>query len=133
MRNRVLVLILAVLVLMTGCASDKRKTTMDDTLRLYERSIKWGNYADAQILTQKPFTQETLDRYRDIKVISYEVVRQEVIGDFDQLNQVVEIKFFHEQQGTIKTVRDSQVWIYDDERDAWKLDSGLPDFMSAFE
>lgn len=118
-------------LILAGCASEQRKTSMDSTLRLYEKSIKWGLYSDAQSVVEKPEPQELLDRYEEIKVISYEVVHQEIVGDFEQLNQIVEIKFYHEQQGTIKTVRDPQVWIYNDDREAWVLESGLPDFISA--
>lgn len=120
-------------LLLTGCASEKRKTNMDATLRLYEKSIKWGMYADAQTVLENPEPQELLDRYGEVKVVSYDVVRQEIVGDFEQLNQIVDIKFYHEQQGTIKTVRDVQMWIYDDDRETWVLQSGLPDFMSATE
>ena len=81
----------------------------------------------------QPQAQEQIDPYKEIKVISYEVVRQEIVGDVQQLNQVVEIKFYHEQQAKIMTLRDVQVWVYDDERKTWVLQTGLPDFMSAVE
>lgn len=119
-----------ILVGLAGCASDPRQTTMDQALRSYEKSIKWGSFADAQKLIQQPQAQDLLDRYQAIEVISYEVLRQEIVGDFEQINQVVEIKFYHEQQATIKTIRDIQVWIYDEDRVSWVLTTGLPDFMS---
>lgn len=131
MKNCPTVLVLIVLIAVFGCASDKKKNDLDVTLRFYERSIKWGSYRDAQSLSDTPVAQERLDQYKDIKVISYEVLRQEVTGDFDQLSQVVEIKFYHQDQGTIKTVRDKQVWTFDDDRDVWVLQTGLPDFISA--
>ncbi|MCI0666450.1 MAG: hypothetical protein L0Y43_00170, partial [Methylococcaceae bacterium] len=122
-----------ILAVIAGCASEKKMESMDTTLRLYERSIKWGSYADAQSLSAKPEPQERLDRYKEIKVISYEVLRQEIVGDFEQINQIVDIKFYHEQQGKIETVRDTQVWIYDKDREIWVLQTGLPDFMSVLQ
>ncbi|MGH8549913.1 MAG: hypothetical protein ACRERU_15170 [Methylococcales bacterium] len=130
MKNRLLCIVLTILVVTSGCASEKKKDSLESTLRLYERSIKWGSYADAQTLTAKPEAQERLDRYNEIKVISYEVLRQEIVGDFEQINQIVDIKFYHEQQGKIETVRDTQVWIYNQDRESWVLQTGLPDFMS---
>ena len=115
-----------------GCAEDPRKDSMSDTLRLYERSIKWGEYSDAQLLTTQPATQAQLEEYENIKVISYEVVQHEMSDDLNEIRQVVEIKFFHNTQGIIKTLRDHQVWNYDDERKVWELQSGLPDFMAVF-
>ncbi|MGH8500581.1 MAG: hypothetical protein ACRERV_17470 [Methylococcales bacterium] len=132
MKYGLFVIIATVLIGLAGCASDKKKTDMNSALRFYEKAIKWGNYADTRILTEKPETREILDQYKDIKVISYEVLGQEIIGDFEQLNQVVEIKFYHEQQGAIKTIRDVQVWLYNKDRDSWVLKTGLPDFMSVF-
>jgi hypothetical protein len=128
MKSWLFVLVLAILI--GGCATEKRKERLDETLRFYERSIKWGSYAAARTLIEQPVAQERLDRYQAIKVISYEVLRQEVVGDFEQINQIVDIKFYHEQQGTIQTVRDTQVWIYDHDRATWLLQTGLPDFLS---
>ncbi|MCI0654844.1 MAG: hypothetical protein L0Y39_10260 [Methylococcaceae bacterium] len=133
MKNWLSAFAVTILAVIAGCASEKKMESMDTTLRLYERSIKWGSYADAQSLSAKPEPQERLDRYKEIKVISYEVLRQEIVGDFEQINQIVDIKFYHEQQGKIETVRDTQVWIYDKDREIWVLQTGLPDFMSVLQ
>lgn len=125
-------LILATSVWLAGCGEDPRKQSMSGTLRLYERSIKWGVYSDAQLMVSQPRSREQLEEYADIKVISYEVVQQELSDDLDELKQEVEIKFYHNQQGVIKTLRDHQRWTYDEERKVWELQSGLPDFMSVF-
>ncbi|MGH8475136.1 MAG: hypothetical protein ACRERS_00735 [Methylococcales bacterium] len=132
MKNWVYVMMAAMLIDLTGCASEKKRENMDAALRLYEQSIRWGSYTDAQLALENPQSQEQLDSYKDIKVISYEVKSQEIVGDFEQLNQIVDIKFYHEQQGVIQTLRDVQVWLYDQDRNGWVLKTGLPDFLSVF-
>ncbi|MGR9105317.1 MAG: hypothetical protein ACU843_00145 [Gammaproteobacteria bacterium] len=128
---RSLLMVTTVLFGLSGCASDNKKETLDASLRLYERSIRWGNFSDARLLTETPEALERLDPYQGIKVISYEVLRRETVGDFQQLNQTVEIKFYHEDDAKIRTLRDTQVWLYDEKRQTWVLQTGLPDFESA--
>ncbi len=124
--------LLVLLFIVFGCATEKRRNAIHDTLRLYEKTLRWGAYREAQTLkleVRKPLPEGL----NEIKVTSYEIVSQSVTEDADQLEQTVEIKFYHEQQGMIKTLMDRQTWVYDDKLDGWFLESELPDFMSAIQ
>ena len=135
MKKLRVILILAVLAAIIGCASsDKREEGLEAVLRHYERSIKWGSYTEARMMAgEEAPAQEEVDPYKEIKVISYEVISQTIIGDFQEMDQVVEIKFYHEQQAKMRTLRDTQRWVYDQEQKTWVLKSGFPDFLSALE
>lgn len=131
--SRILIAILLLAGLLSGCQGEKRKNLMDQTLRLYERSIKWGAFLDAQTLLLEIENPLKPGEMKEIKVTSYEVLQQQIGGDFERLDQVVEIKFFHEQQGTVHTLIDNQTWVYDEESETWLLQSGMPDFNSAIQ
>ena len=42
--------------------------------------------------------------------------------------QLVEIKYYLMSYQTLKTLRDKQVWMYDEETARWLLDSPMPEF-----
>ena len=126
-------MIFLLVVSLYGCSTDKKKMQMDDTLRLYEKSIRWGQFAAAQTVQKDLSHFVDPERLKEIKVISYDVIRQEVHGDFDRVDQTVEIGFYHEQQGTVNKIIDQQSWVYDAEQGIWQLEGQLPDFSSAIQ
>ncbi len=114
-----------------ACAAEKRQLRLDDTLRHYGSAIRWGAYADAQQL-QKDVDQELdNDFLREIKVTSYEAIRQSVSEDGNRIDQTVEIRYYHQSQGTEKSLIDQQTWEYDEIGETWKLDGKIPKFKSA--
>lgn len=119
--------------LIAGCSGAARKMSIEDTLRIYERSIRWSAFEEAQGFQKKIKKPLGQDDLREIKVVSYTVKNQTIKDDFKRLNQTVEIQFYHEQQGTIKTITDKQTWIYDTETEIWQLDDDLPDFLSVIQ
>ena len=117
-------------VVAAACATDKKLTKMDNILRAYKESIRWNAFVHAQAL-QKEITGPIDEALDEIKVTSYEVIKQEIRDDFTRLDQTVEIRFYHQQQAKEIKLIDEQTWLYDDELETWQLDGGLPDFNSA--
>ena len=126
-------LLFCLLFVVLACATNKKEITLEDTLRFYETSIRWGEFGDAQALQKEITAPLDPEKYREIKVISYEVIRQEIRNDYSRLDQTVEIRFYHEQQGKVQKLIDRQTWLYDNEQGIWLLDSDLPDFNSAIQ
>lgn len=126
-------MLILLLFALGGCSTDKKKMQMEDTLRLYGESIRWGQYAEAQTVQKDLNHFVDPECLKEIKVISYDVIRQEVHGDFDRVDQTVEIGFYHEQQGMVKKIIDRQSWVYDSEQGIWQLEGTLPDFSSAIQ
>lgn len=125
-------MLLFFVIVVTACSTDKKKTTMDNILRAYEQSIRWNAFVHAQAL-QKKITGPIHEELSEIKVISYKVIKQEISDDFTRLDQMVEIRFYHQQQGKEIKLIDEQTWLYDDDLEIWQLDGGLPDFNSAIQ
>lgn len=120
-------------IFVVACSGAARQMSIEDTLRIYERSIRWGDYRDAQSLLKEIKKPLGRDDLREIKVVSYTVLGQRISDDSKRLDQTVEIRFYHEQQGTIRTLTDQQTWIYDTETEIWQLDDELPDFPSGIQ
>ncbi len=131
--RRTVWLLLVLTIGFGACSTDKKKMDMDNTLRLYEKSIRWGAYGDAQTVQKDLSNFVDPEKFSEIKVISYDVIRQEIHGDFDRVDQTVEIRFYHEQQGTVKKLVDQQTWLYDEDRGIWQLEGPLPNFNSAIQ
>lgn len=126
-------IVLLFVVAVAACSTDKKHRQMDGTLRLYEKSIRWGDYDGAQTVQKESRALIDSKILREFKVTSYNVIQQEIRDDFTRLNQTVEIRFYHEQQGKEIKLIDEQTWLYDNELETWLLDSGLPDFNSAIQ
>ncbi len=122
--------ILLFFVVAAACATDKKQTKMDNILRSYKESIRWNAFVHAQAL-QKEITGPIDAELDEIKVTSYEVIKQEIKDDFTRLDQTVEIRFYHQQQAKEIKLIDEQTWLYDEKLETWQLDGGLPDFNSA--
>ncbi len=130
--KRIIGMLLIFFVVAIACSTDKKKTKMDDVLRSYRKSIRWNAFAHAQGV-QKKIAGPIDTELGEIKVTSYDVIKQEISDDFTRVDQTVEIKFYHQRQGKELTLIDEQTWLYDEELEVWQLDGNLPDFSSAIQ
>lgn len=114
-------------LLLYGCASESRLRKLDDTLKVYSDTIRWGRYEDAaQLVLNKPtFNKKTLD---NIKVTSYKERQRDIDENSTLAKTVVEIRYYNEEIGKEHTLVDKQEWTYFEESEAWLLTSDMPDF-----
>ena len=117
------------LLLFQGCASESRLRMLDDTLKVYGDTIRWGRYQDAaQLVVNKPtFSKKTIT---NIRITSYEERQREIDKDSKVAKTVVEIRYYNEEIGKEQTLIDKQEWKYFEEPEAWLLTSDMPDFTS---
>lgn len=117
-------------VILVSCAADPKSMELDDTLRLYEATIRWNNYQAAPgFLTKKQLEGEVdLNKLKSIKVSAYKLIQKTEVPGKDEINQIVEIRYFDENVAKEYVITNNQKWIYDDDADGWRLDSPLPEF-----
>jgi len=115
------------LLLLQGCASESRLRMLDDTLKVYSDTIRWGRYEDAaQLVLNKPtFDKKAIE---NIKVTSYKERQRDVDEDSKVAKTVVEIRYYNEEIGKENTLVDKQEWKYFEEPEGWLLTSDMPDF-----
>lgn len=121
-------LMLAVFVLIGGCASDTRNRVLDDSLRLYSSAIRWGDFIGATKFYSDPslYSHIDFDKMKSVKVTSYEPFGGELTPDGMNLKQRVVIRYYDTGIGKEKEISDTQTWKYDSEREIWLLLSPMP-------
>jgi hypothetical protein len=127
---------LAMLVFVAGCASNdvkRRVEDLDKTVRAYEKLIRWGYFEDAAAFRRaRPSSPTPLaynaDRYRDIRVTSYDEAKRTLSSTGKEAAVVSEIGFYRTDMGIVKALRYPQLWWYSATEKHWFLDSDLPDF-----
>lgn len=127
------------LVLLGACATQKmrsKQTVLDETLRSYAATIRWGEleqaqaFVDPEVLRTHPPTALELARYRQVKVTSYDEQPVMPVGE-DEVRQAVEIGLVNVNTQSARSVIDRQTWRYDAKLKRWWLTSGLPDISRA--
>jgi hypothetical protein len=134
-RPLLVLLVAASTALLAACATEKMRTKttiLDETLRSYGATIRWGDIAQAQtyidpkVLAEHPPSSLELQRYRQIKVTGY--TEQPVVPiSEDEMHQVVQIEVVNVNTQHARSVIDRQVWKYEESSKHWWLTSGLPD------
>ena len=124
-----ILLLFLMISLLAGCGIGKRGQILDRTLNVYEHSIRWGKYHDAEALLEEHLGKPDYEHLNSIKVSGYDVVGQRGFDqEVERFEQSVKIRYYSLKDSIEKTIIDEQVWIYDDEYDAWLLDSEMPAF-----
>lgn len=133
-RKSALLALTAVMVaLLSACASNTQKKTLDATLLQYESVIRWSQWDGAidflapEYLEANPVTQLDLDRLRLFRVTQYTVRSLMPTADGQTVRQAVEIRLFNRNRAVEQALLDQQEWRYNAERERWFLWSGLPD------
>jgi hypothetical protein len=128
-------LLIAATVLLGACANKEirsKATLLDNTLRTYAATVRWGDFAQAtsfiepKLLAEHPPSQLELDRLHQVRVTSYNEQPAIPVGE-DEVRQTVQIELVNVNTQTARSIVDRQVWKYDEAGKHWWLTSGLPD------
>jgi len=123
------------IILIIGCASfeeHKQLDMLEQRTGNYETALRWGRYEIASAFIKNKVTtdiKDNLDGLDQIKISSYKLLGRNVLGNNEEAEQRVEIKFYNIDNMIEKTIIDNQTWIFDKGLENWFLSSGLPDFQ----
>ncbi len=127
---RILVWLLPAVVT-AGCSTVDPEQRLGQTLRAYERVVRWGELERAASFRRgsAPGWSETVrGRLRGLRVTRYDVI-DGAMEEADRLyRQEVRIGYYYPDNPVERTVIDSQRWEYDAQRRRWYLVSPLPAF-----
>ncbi|TAL87741.1 MAG: hypothetical protein EPN74_00355 [Rhodanobacter sp.] len=128
-----LAIMLSVLLLTAGCATQKRSDTLTTTLNAYASTMRWGDFQsaaqfiDPKIRAAHPLSKLDLARYKQVRVSEYDSGAGPVPVDENDVQQTVHISLINIHTQVERTVVDHQSWHYDAKNQHWWLTSGLPD------
>ena len=123
---------LFIALLLTGCASlneKKKERTLEQATMIYERSIRWGDFATAARFQRMddPATQPAA-LPRNVSVTSYQQVNSRTLADGNEVKITVRIDYYNSDTLKVVTLTDEQAWIYDPDEAAWYITTPLPAF-----
>src|SRR3954454_664520 len=108
-------------ILLTACASmsiDKmksRETLLDDTLRGYAATLRWGDltqavaFVDPKYLAEHPLTELDVARFKQVQVSAYNDQPPVPVSE-NEVRQTVEIGIVNINTQGARSVIDHQVW-----------------------
>ena len=119
-------------LLLAGCATisdTKRQKSFDETTLLYEKAIRWGDFATARQFQRlesdapgKPLPQA------GIRVSSYRQLAKRTLPDDNTIAVTVKIDYYHNDTLKVMTLTDNQVWSYTPDENSWHITTPLPAF-----
>ena len=118
-----------------GCGSISPQSegeTMQATMAAYSNALRWGGfdqavkYVDPDTLKEHPLTSLDMERYKQVRVVSY-TEQAPVPAGKHEVTQIVEIGLLNVNTQTERQIVDRQLWRYDEKTKHWHIVSGLPD------
>ena len=131
--------ILAMLLLscMVGCSSvpvvgkQGRAAAFDTAVTNYSKMLRWGYFEEATgyLRTRDGATvPPDLTQLARHRITSYNV-KSQLLADNGREGRVLAIiEYYDVDSGVLQTLRDEQLWWFDDESKRWYLSSTLPGF-----
>jgi hypothetical protein len=116
----------------TGMSHQSESRSLELTLNAYANAIRWGDiqqalpFVDAETLKQHPLSQLDLQRYKQVRFVSYIEQAPVPVGPHE-IKQVVRISLLNINTQTERDMVDNQLWRYDEATKHWHIVSGLPD------
>ncbi len=130
---KALTALLLALLALGGCATgNSQGQSLEDTLVLYERTVRWGDlrnavqFLDPESRPDARQLQFELKRFDQVDITGYKVLGQAPGPAPETIQQVVEISVSNRHTARERTIRDVQTWRWDEENKRWWLASGLP-------
>ena len=114
--------------LLVGCQTLSEKhqaTVLEETLRKYEATMRWGSIQNARSYRVEDASFSSPIN-KELRIIHYEVVQGPTLIGEDKALQTVLIQYVFESSQSVKELVDQQVWQYEDAQ--WMLQSPFPVF-----
>ena len=101
---------------------------LDVSLISFEKSLRWGHIEGVAgfLPADKPIDTETLARYEQVEVGSYNTLSRSLNSDGNEATILVTIDYVDKESMRVYKATDRQLWKYDDEGNRWYLASPLP-------
>jgi len=119
------------LLILSACQSlseQRQATLLQDTLRRYEATVRWGALSQAHEFVDPGARVELENPRPDLRITGYEVLQGPAMVDAQRAVQAVLIEYVFESTQQLRQVVDQQVWRYDPQTETWSRQSPLPEF-----
>jgi len=127
----ILAFLLASCTSLPSIATQSRSISLDASLSIYRKMIRWGYYDEAAKYLRTSdgsVASPDLDRVAQYRVTNYNMGDQLIADNGKEARVIAMIEYYELDSGVIHTLRDEQHWWYDEDEKRWYLGSPLPGF-----
>lgn len=130
-------LLLGLVLVFAGCASapmlgkQNRTNSLEASAESYRKLIRWGYFDEAAKYLRNPDgtpAPADLARVARYRVTAYAVASSLLADNGKEARVVAVIEYYEIDAGVVASLRDQQLWWFDDADKHWYLASGLPAF-----
>ncbi|BBO70414.1 hypothetical protein DSCA_43440 [Desulfosarcina alkanivorans] len=116
-----------------GCAAISEQARLEEygrTMDSYETAMRLSDFnAACQYVDPSAMSRsDCLNRYDNLKMVSYEVLRMNLSKDNREVTQTVDVEYYFLDRYIAKKLQYEQSWRYQEEEKTWVLNTGPPLF-----
>ena len=128
-------------LLLCACQTLPEKNRMSDLSKLLENyalNYRWGSLnalnsykkpsKDKESVNQTPLTTAVIDKFKNIRVVNYDIIVPPVIMSEMTVVQQVRVDYVYVDSQSVKSLIDRQIWEYDEDESRWYRITDLPKF-----
>lgn len=118
----------------SGCAKiekESRSLKLDQAVRLYADSIRWGNFDIAAGLLRRRdggATSATVKVPAEVRVTSYASGVLSVNEERSEATVATSFDYYFPDTNKLRTISQTDLWWFDPGTEQWYMDGSLPDF-----
>ena len=129
-----IIIILSLILMMTACngvGTKKKAEGLETAIDEYVAALRWGRFDKAlEYHFDKEDNSPDIDtsKLEYIKVTEHTFKKKVINDEIDEAALQLEVKYYHEEYGTVKKRIVDQVWWYKEETESWLISSEFPKF-----
>lgn len=127
-------IVMSLLASTTGCSGLKTKDQihrLETSLEQYSAAFRWGRFREAYSfhVTRNEKTPEVdLEKMDNFSVTGMNIIRNDINPEGTEADLLIEINYYDEQYGTLRKIKQQQLWWFHKELKRWFTEADFPDF-----
>jgi len=129
-RKLVLLLVVSLCTACTALNIQNRSDKFELSLRQYGSALRWGHWTDAysyHITRDKKQPEVDIEKLERFSIAGFGILEQIMDPEGTEVIILVDINYYDEQIGTLRNIRQQQVWWFNEETKRWLTESDFPD------
>ncbi len=130
---------LSIVVPSTGCQVQeaykeaKRHQALEDTVRVYIKAVRWGEYEMAAGLIRArdgSLPEIDLASLADVRVVKSDHTLAATSPKDTEAEMFATFQYYRDESTVVRATRQQGTWWYESDTDRWYLDGSLPQFSA---
>ncbi len=126
----VVVLLVSICSACTALNTQNQQDKFETSIGQYGAALRWGRYNEAYSFhIRKDETQPEVDleKLEKFSVASFKILERTVNPETTEIILLVEIGYYDEQFGTLRKMKQKQIWWFNEKIKRWLTEADYPD------